>query len=197
MASAVIHLCVATLVSQKTNKRSLELLIGSIAPDIAKYIGENKMKTHFQDYNNDLPNLKLFLDKYSNYMNDDFVLGYYIHLYTDYLWYKYFMNNYLNNNYKLSKKEFVYYLYNDYTNLNVELIEDYNITLDIFYNEIPLINNIIEEIPMNKINIIIDEMGKIIKNSKKNKTNFLKLKEVELFIDLAKEAIYNEVKLWL
>lgn len=197
MASAVIHLCVATLVSQKTNKRSLELLIGSIAPDIAKYIGENKMKTHFQDYNNDLPNLKLFLDKYSNYMNDDFVLGYYIHLYTDYLWYKYFMNKYLNNNYKLSKKEFVYYLYNDYTNLNVELIEDYNITLDIFYNEIPLINNIIEEIPMNKINIIIDEMGKIIKNSKKNKTNFLKLKEVELFIDLAKEAIYNEVKLWL
>lgn len=197
MASAVIHLCVATLVSQKTNKRSLELLIGSIAPDIAKYIGENKMKTHFQDYNNNLPNLKLFLDKYSNYMNDDFVLGYYIHLYTDYLWYKYFMNKYLNNNYKLSKKEFVYYLYNDYTNLNVELIEDYNITLDIFYNEIPLINNIIEEIPMNKINIIIDEMGKIIKNSKKNKTNFLKLKEVELFIDLAKEAIYNEVKLWL
>ncbi len=197
MASAVIHLCVATLVSQKTNKRSLELLIGSIAPDIAKYIGENKMKTHFQDYNNDLPNLKLFLDKYSNYMNDDFVLGYYIHLYTDYLWYKYFMNKYLNNNYKLSKKEFVYYLYNDYTNLNVELIENYNITLDIFYNEIPLINNIIEEIPMNKINIIIDEMGKIIKNSKKNKTNFLKLKEVELFIDLAKEAIYNEVKLWL
>ena len=197
MASAVIHLCVATLVSQKTNKRSLELLIGSIAPDIAKYIGENKMKTHFQDYNNDLPNLKLFLDKYSNYMNDDFVSGYYIHLYTDYLWYKYFMNKYLNNNYKLSKKEFVYYLYNDYTNLNVELIEDYNITLDIFYNEIPLINNIIEEIPMNKINIIIDEMGKIIKNSKKNKTNFLKLKEVELFIDLAKEAIYNEVKLWL
>lgn len=197
MASAVIHLCVATLVSQKTNKRSLELLIGSIAPDIAKYIGENKMKTHFQDYNNDLANLKLFLDKYSNYMNDDFVLGYYIHLYTDYLWYKYFMNKYLNNNYKLSKKEFVYYLYNDYTNLNVELIEDYNITLDIFYNEIPLINNIIEEIPMNKINIIIDEMGKIIKNSKKNKTNILKLKEVELFIDLAKEAIYNEVKLWL
>ena len=61
MASAVIHLCVATLVSQKTNKRSLELLIGSIAPDIAKYIGENKMKTHFQDYNNDLPNIKLFL----------------------------------------------------------------------------------------------------------------------------------------
>lgn len=197
MASAVIHLCVATLVSQKTNKRSLELLIGSIAPDIAKYIGENKMKIHFQDYNNALPNLKLFLDKYSNYMNDDFVLGYYIHLYTDYLWYKYFMNKYLNNNYKLAKKEFVYYLYNDYTNLNVELIEDYNITLDIFYNEIPLINNIIEEIPMNKINIIIDEMGKIIKNSKKNKTNILKLKEVELFIDLAKEAIYNEVKLWL
>ena len=107
------------------------------------------------------------------------------------------MNKYLNNNYKLSKKEFFYYLYNDYTNLNVELIEDYNITLDIFYNEIPLINNIIEEIPMNKINIIIDEMGKIIKNSKKNKTNFLKLKDVELFIGLAKEAIYNEVKLWL
>ena len=77
------------------------------------------------------------------------------------------------------------------------MIRDYNLSLDIFYNEIPKINNIIEEIPMDKLNIVVDEMGRIIKDSKKGQTYMFGIKEVEVFIDLAKEAIYNEVKSWL
>lgn len=206
MASAVIHLCVANEINKKIKKDSSKILIGSIAPDIAKYINEHKMKSHFQDENNDTPNLKLFLNKYSNYLNDDFVLGYYIHLYTDYLWFKFFMPKYVDNSYiytfdnekiKITEEEKTNYLYKDYSNLNIKLIEDYNLTLDIFYNDIPSIDNIIEEIPMDKLNIIVDEMGKIIKNSKIDKTNIIGVREVSVFIDFAVLIIYNEVKLWL
>lgn len=199
MASAVIHLCVANEYLKKTNKKSLELLIGSIAPDIAKYIEVHKMETHFQEKNDDIPDLKLFLNKYSNYLSDDFVLGYYIHLYTDYLWFKFFLPRYVENplKNKLQEEELTNYLYADYSNLNIELIRDYNLSLDIFSNEIPKINNIIEEIPMDKLNIVVDEMGRIIKDSKKGQTYMFGIKEVEVFIDLAKEAIYNEVKSWL
>lgn len=206
MASAVIHLCVANEINKKIKKDSSKILIGSIAPDIAKYINEHKMKSHFQDENNDTPNLKLFLNKYSNYLNDDFVLGYYIHLYTDYLWFKFFMPKYIDNSYiytfdnekiKITEEEKTNYLYKDYSNLNIKLIEDYNLTLDIFYNDIPNIDNIIEEIPMDKLNIIVDEMGKIIKNSKIDKTNIIGVREVSVFIDFAVLIIYNEVKLWL
>ena len=72
-------------------------------------------------------------DKYGNRLDDDFVLGYYIHLYTDYLWFKYFVPDFCENGslYKLDgTKEFVdddkklYYFYNDYTNLNIKLIDE-------------------------------------------------------------------------
>ena len=45
--------------------------------------------------------------------------------------------------------------YNDYTNLNIKLIDKYNLDLKIFYNELPQLHNIIEEIPMDKINVIV------------------------------------------
>ena len=50
---------------------------------------------------------------------------------------------------------------------------------------------------MDKLNIVVDEMERIIKDSKKGQTYMFGIKEVEVFIDLAKEAIYNEVKSWL
>ena len=73
----------------------------------------------------------LFLKgKYKDKLNDDFVLGYYIHLYTDYLWFKYFEPDFYKNGviYKLDgSEEYVPaeqkrdYFYNDYTNLNIKL----------------------------------------------------------------------------
>lgn len=48
----------------------------------------------------------------------------------------------------------IIYLY-DYTNLNIKLIDKYNLDLKIFYNELPQLHNIIEEIPMDKINVIV------------------------------------------
>ena len=87
MASFLIHMCICDEVNKVIKKDRNKILIGSIAPDIAKLIGIDRNITHFGEYPNF--NEKEFLLKYKNNLNDDFVLGYYIHLYTDYLWDKF------------------------------------------------------------------------------------------------------------
>ena len=136
MASSVIHICVANEINKVLKRDDRKLLIGTIAPDISKLIGESKYYSHFlDDIDNNIPNLEKFLNKYKCYLDDDFVLGYYIHLYTDYLWFKYFIKKVIKGNYikeldgtliKYTKKSFLYYVYNDYSNLNIQLINKYN-----------------------------------------------------------------------
>ena len=142
MASSMIHIAIANEINKVIKKDKKSLLIGSIAPDIGKHVGIEKVISHFEVVDDDIPKLDVFLDKYKAYLNDDFVLGYYIHLYTDYLWFKYFIPDFFKNSYvyKLDgTKEYLdgekacYYIYNDYTNLNIKLIDEYNLDLDIFY----------------------------------------------------------------
>ena len=76
-------------------------------------------------------------------LNDDFVLGYYIHLYTDYLRFKYFLSEiYDESKHFVTKLDgtkvechgqmLMQYIYNDYTNLNIGLINEYDLDLKIF-----------------------------------------------------------------
>jgi len=198
MASMVIHMCVANEVNKFLGRKQDELLIGSIAPDISREIGENKQKSHFKNEGEMIPNLDEFLKKYKENLSDDFVLGYYIHLYTDYLWFNYFIPEVLDNG--IIKKldgttvgctgnMALEYIYNDYTNLNVCLIDNYNLNLDIFYNEIPKLNNIIEEIPMEKINLVIEKCGIVIANSKETKSFVIDMDSIKQFIKISTELI--------
>lgn len=208
MASTMIHIVVANELNKKLKKDTSKLLIGTIAPDISKNIGENKVKSHFLDNKDtDIPNLEKFLNKYSKYLDDDFVLGYYIHLLTDYLWFKYFMTEISDKNIitkldgrkvKCTGKMFMKYIYNDYTNLNIKLIDEYNLDLKIFFNELPKFNNIIEEIPMNKLNIIVDKAGEIIENTKEHKDMVFNLDNIKKFISTSVmliEADLNKQKI--
>ena len=203
MASSMIHIAVANEVNKVLKRNNKHILIGSIAPDIAKHIGNTKVESHFEDSDNDLPNLDKFLDKYNNNLDDDFVLGYYIHLYTDYLWFKYFEPDFYQNGviYKLDgTKENVPadkkrgYFYNDYTNLNIKLIDEYNLDLSIFYEEVPKFKNIIEEIPMDKIDIIINQAGIIIENTKENKAYVFDMNVVNKFIKTSVDYILSNLK---
>ena len=100
MASAIIHIAVAKEINKDLHMNEKELFLGTIAPDISKQIGESKVKSHFlPNENTDLPNLEKFLNKYKDYLNIPFIMGYYIHLFTDYLWFKYFIREITNNNY--------------------------------------------------------------------------------------------------
>ena len=203
MASSVIHLAVANEINKILKKDSSKLLIGSIAPDISKIVGETKEKSHFlDDVNDDLPNMERFLKKYKNDINDDFVLGYYIHLYTDYLWFKYFMTEITDKKFitrldgtvvKIDEDTLCEYVYNDYTNLNIKLIDRYNLDLKIFYNEVPNIKVIINEIPMDKLNLIIDKAGIILANTKEQKEYVFDIQNVEKFINLSIELIRDDL----
>lgn len=205
MASAVIHLAVAKVLEpylKITNKK--DYYLGSIAPDIAKQIGESKQKSHFL-YNErkDVPNIKMFTNKYPNFYKNDFDLGYYIHLFTDKLWFDKFLNNLVqSNSVKLidgtilntPPEELRNLIYTDYTNLNIKIIEEYNMDLSLFYEEFQKPNTKIEEIPINKLNILIDKMGIIIENSKREKNYVFDIYLIKQFIEDTKERILQEIK---
>ena len=192
MASAVIHIAVAKEINKDLKMNEKELFLGTIAPDISKQLGESKVKSHFlPNDKTDLPILDKFLDKYKNNLNNPFIMGYYIHLFTDYLWFKYFIPEITNssdyikvlsgNKIKCTKEEIEKLIYNDYTNLNISLIEEYNLDLSLFYEDIEIPNIKFDEIPLDKLQIIVDQMGIIIENSKKEYTYSFNIDNVKQF----------------
>ena len=206
MASSVIHMAVASEVNKKINRDNGRLLIGSIAPDISKQIGENKVRSHFlPSADTDIPDIDKFLDKYKSKLDDDFVLGYFIHLYTDYLWFKYFMTEIWDEDkaiitkldgtrVKCTGRMDLTYIYNDYTNLNVELLDIYDMDLSIFYNELPKFENIIEEIPMDRLQVIMDKASLIIAITKVHKDYVFDVSSIEAFINTSTNLILAKLE---
>lgn len=202
MASSIINICVAKELNKYLNRKEKDILIGSIAPDISKQIGMTKEKSHFLDNNDDIPNLEKFLKKYKKNLNDDFVMGYYIHLFTDYLWFKYFITNFIKESkvYKLNvettnlnEQEKLKLIYNDYTILNRILLDEYELDLSMFYEEKPKFKNIIKEIPMDKIQTIIDKTGIIIKNATPTKSYIFDIEIINKFIDFSVSNILANI----
>ncbi len=205
MASAVIHIAVAKEINKDLKMNEKELFLGTIAPDISKQLGESKVKSHFlPNDKTDLPILDKFLDKYKNNLNNPFIMGYYIHLFTDYLWFKYFIPEITNssdyikvlsgNKIKCTKEEIEKLIYNDYTNLNISLIEEYDLDLSLFYEDIEIPNIKFDEIPLDKLQVIVDQMGIIIENSKKEYTYSFNIDNVKQFIELCKKIISNDIE---
>ena len=83
------------------------LLLGSIAPDISKQIGETKEISHFLDHSNedDIPNIDRFLSKYRSELNNPFEMGYFIHLLTDKYWFRDYVYIPLGGNRKGLKRQ--------------------------------------------------------------------------------------------
>lgn len=205
MASAIIHLAVAKELEPYFNiKNKKDYYLGSIAPDIAKQIGRTKQESHFlYSEKEDVPNIKLFIHKYPNFKSVDFDLGYYIHLFTDKLWVDKFLNTLISNNaIKLidgtiipcNEQRITELIYSDYTNLNIQVIDEYNLDLSLFYEEFSLPVTTISEIPIEKLNILIDKMGIIIENSKFKKNYVFDIFLVKQFIETTKKRILNETK---
>lgn len=204
MASAVIHICVAKKIAEKLNKNTKDYYLGSIAPDISKEIGETKTKSHFLEsaVKSNVPSIKEFLDLYRNDLKNDFTLGYFIHLYTDKLWFDHFIDNYVENctvklmdgtYLKLDEKEIVSLIYSDYTNINIELIDEYELDLSLFYEEFNTPKTEIKEIPIDKLNVLIDKMGLIIAESKNEKKYLFDVFNINEFIDEAVTKTYNYI----
>lgn len=206
MASAVIHLAVAKELEKYLkieNKKDYNL--GAIAPDIAQQLKIEKTKSHFiYNTKSDIPNIKLFKEKYKNFMSNSFELGYFTHLYTDKLWFDGFIDSLTySNSIKLldgtiihvPQKEIKELIYNDYTNLNTIIIDKYNIDLSLFYEEYQKPNTSIEEIPIDKLNILIDKMGVIIENSNLEKSYIFDITLIDNFINTCVEKIIKELNI--
>lgn len=206
MASAVIHLAVAKELEKYLkieNKKDYNL--GAIAPDIAQQLKIEKTKSHFiYNTKSDIPNIKLFKEKYKNFMSNSFELGYFTHLYTDKLWFDGFIDSLTySNSIKLldgtiihvPQEEIKELIYNDYTNLNTIIIDKYNIDLSLFYEKYQKPHTSIEEVPIDKLNILIDKMGVIIENSNLEKSYIFDITLIDNFINTCVEKIIKELKI--
>lgn len=194
MASAVIHMAVAKKVNEQLKQDEKLFYLGSVAPDISKQIGESRKKSHFilDSENTDIPDIDRFVNKYKNKTFNAFELGYLIHLLTDYLWFKEFLPNYVDNNLVklksgvsviLDENSILKLLYNDYTDLASKVLDYYNMDLAVFYDEYDLPVSFIEEIPYNKLNIIKDKMGLICSMDSTDKEYIITLNPIIRFID--------------
>ena len=153
MPAGAIHLCVGKKVADKLNiNKSMEYYIGIVSADSWRKSSSTKLGTHFLDSIDSIDyHYDYFFNKYFNYMNNDFVIGYLIHLMTDKYWYK---NNFVTSN--IYEDE-----YDDLKRLCSNLVKYYNIPKlflpDNLYNPISELdsNGIIHTIDyLNSVNYV-------------------------------------------
>jgi len=203
MASAVIHLCIAREVNKYLKMNEYDLLLGAIAPDISKQIGETKEISHFLDHSNedDIPNIDRFLQKYRNDLHNPFTMGYFIHLLSDKYWFRDYVYQFIERYTRENVKQKITYtalrdlIYNDYTNINGDLIDRYELPLEIFYEEFREPTTAIREIPVDKLDILIDKMGIIIEEAKKEKNFLFDMSDIEVYIANSVKYIIKDIQI--
>lgn len=57
-------------------------------------------------------------------------------------------------------------IYSDYTNMDVKIIENHDMDLSLFYEKFQKPETIIDEIPIDRLNILINRVEVIIENTK-------------------------------
>ena len=157
MASLIMHAAVAKEVNKKLCSDEKKYMLGALSPDLAKRFGVSRKKSHFVT-DKFAPNIDLFLQKYGGNINDDFVLGYYIHLLTDYYWEKKFIPKIFNGKIACFRngkrmyctyKRFMSYIYKDYDNLDLLIKEKHDLNFENLKNV--NVSPIIKEIPLQDI----------------------------------------------
>lgn len=207
MASAIIHLAIAKQVKEKGNLEIEDLkdyYLGSIAPDIAKQVGTSRDESHFIfNTRKDIPNLKLFVKRYPLFKYNSFELGYFTHLYTDKKWEEEVYDNIVSNSsvklldgtiINTTNEEMQNMIYSDYTNLNIKIIDEYNLDLSLFYEDFKIPDTTIKEIPIEQLDILINKMSIIIENTKEEKAYTFEIDLVKEFIDKISDDIIEELK---
>ena len=203
MASAIIHLCIAKEVNKVLGMDEKLLFLGTIAPDLSKEIGQSKEISHFLDHSNedDIPNIDRFLNKYEEELRNPFEMGYFIHLLTDKYWFRDYVYKYIERySIESGRKDLTYsalkqLIYDDYTNINIDLIDKYGLSLELFYDKINYPTSKITEIQMDKLPIIVEKMGLIIEESKEEKTFIFDTYDIVKFIDETAKYIIRDVQM--
>ena len=95
---------------------------------------------------------------------------------------------------RTSPEEVCAIIYSDYTNLNTMLIDEYELDLSLFYEEFEKPKTSIREIPVEKLDILINKIGIIIENSKGEKTYSINKDMITEFIDNTTKEILKELE---
>lgn len=182
MACATIHLAIAKKYLENHQELSYEkVIVGTLYPDAAK----NNDESHYTDFNRGSDNISHVRGKVNLYSFlkehaslNDFELGWFLHLVTDYLFFEEcFKEEYLSNN---SYENFCKDLYFAYEHLNLYLSKKYNITKDDYkdypsefypgkpYEDCILTTMMIDKF-INRVSII--DLDKYIKKLKKYQKN--------------------------
>ena len=205
MSSIMIHLAIAKKVKEHFDiRKEKDYYLGAIAPDISRQIGESKEKSHFLINTTDnIPNITLFIKRYPTFKYNSFNLGYYTHLMTDKLWIENFIPTLIQDNtikllngsiLSTNPEEIENMLYSDYTNINRQIIDEYEMDLSIFYEEFIPPTTQLNEIPIDQLDILLNKMGIIIENSKEEKSYTLDFEAVKAFIENSSKEIIEELK---
>lgn len=205
MPSTIVHAAVNKKVANKLGIDNIDFNVGGISPDISKLVGNDRCYSHFCDTFYGPPNLDKFLYKYREYLREPFVLGYYVHLYTDYLFETYFVPSFLSeernvitkiDGTKVSCNEAIFkqYIYNDYTDLNTKLISKYK--LDFSFLDEPYTSNkaFIDEVPMDKIDVLFKANKEILQKSKERKHFLFDTKDIVSFIEFSSKIITEKIE---
>ena len=142
MPGYVIHLAVAKKYSESHDIKNIEEFYnGCIEPDM-----QDKTNTHYFGEDG-YPDLYRFLG--NNSMSTDFNKGYFLHLLTDHIFYKKYLQGYEGS------------LYTEYNRINKPLIEKYGIKLPKkVQNEVKFIDEEPEILDIESISMFIDEVAK-------------------------------------
>ncbi len=191
-------MAVAKQVKDKFNiKNEKDYYLGSIAPDVAKQIGMSKDETHFR-INGKYYDLELFKKNYPTYLTTDFLIGYYVHLFTDQIWLDEVESKLIKNNsvklldgtiVEMEDEEIHKLIYNDYSTLNEEVIDLYDLHLDILYGDYVIPDIKMKEFPVEKLDILTSVMGNFVFNNDEHVKYLFDIDHISNFIDICIKKI--------
>ncbi len=210
MPSFTIHEAVALEVNKKLKLPEEELLLGSIAPDCwrnAKIFGkEDRTLSHFSTKESYDEKYWLFYKKYKEKLSNPFVMGYLIHLMTDYYW-RIIVTNRLKFNldnkvvYR-NKDGTIYDTSNDKNSFKYENKNIHGLDRDLFaYYKIKKmrhieelnITNPIEEIDMTGLNDTIDYANRMIDNNGYYETPLFSFEDILVYLQEISSIISEEI----
>ncbi|MCR2806914.1 hypothetical protein [Paenibacillus soyae] len=138
MGSRIMHYCITSKINARLKLDEAPFLLGGLAPDLNKYMNQQKSISHFAKYDANgviYTDYNAFFDKYLINRQSPFHIGYYFHLISDEVWLRdiYFKKiKYLPTE---EKKEAQQKYYRDFWRLNGKLIDHYSIALKQFLVE--------------------------------------------------------------
>lgn len=209
---------IAKKINQKLKLPNDDLLLGSIVPDALKVStlsaeedGSNpqlikyKQISHFLAdslTNPNIPDLEKFLSEYKDKLTNPFIMGYYIHLYTDKLWFEDFIPRYMSpDQVKLLTGEIIdvtpqariKLIYNDYDYFNKYLIRKYQLDLKFmnknyctYQTDLPFLNG-------DTINKFNQKIQKFILADVDFNNQIFSEKDLTEFIEESSETILNNI----